>query len=377
MIVVGSLLRIVGKIASYMLFAVTIFSAYGGRFDPDYFTFPAVAVLLLPYLAIATFVVSAAWIVARRFITGALGVFSLVAAWAPVSNVVPVQFSAKPDPGKVSFTVLTYNIIHGWDQQQKLPDPMGQKGNPAFDYVINSGADIVCLQEVVKFEDWEIPNLTKEMKDTLYKVYPYRAGMSYSDTKVLSKYPLDFIPARVYISDKRFDDRRYTFYKVNVKGNELMLINMHMGSVGLSEDERNVVTEMKSVQGAKSSISEMKGTIREKLRRSFRRRKIDASILRETLSNFRGPLVICGDFNDVPESYAYRLLKGEDLHDAYAETGFGPLVTYNQHMFWFHLDQIFYRGPLKALSVKKGKIKASDHYPLLATFEFTGESTGE
>ena len=40
-------------------------------------------------------------------------------------------------------------------------------------------------------------------------------------------------------------------------------------------------------------------------------------------------------------------------------------------MFYFHIDQILYKGDLKALSVRKGKIKTSDHYPLLSEFEFT------
>lgn len=46
------------------------------------------------------------------------------------------------------------------------------------------------------------------------------------------------------------------------------------------------------------------------------------------------------------------------------------MITYNAHYFWFHLDQIFYRGGLRALSVKKIKTKVSDHYPLMAEFEF-------
>ena len=40
-------------------------------------------------------------------------------------------------------------------------------------------------------------------------------------------------------------------------------------------------------------------------------------------------------------------------------------------MFYFHIDQMLYRGPLKALSLKVGKINTSDHYPLIGVFEFT------
>lgn len=371
MIVVSPILRTVAKVGSWILFLCTLIAAYSGRFNPDYFTFPAIAVLALPYLAIATFVVAAIWLVMRRFITAALGAVVLIAAWGPVSTAVPVGFSSKPSEGATTFSVLSYNIIHGWDLQQNPDNPKEQTGNPAFDYVLHSGADIVCLQEVMKLQDSEIPNFTEAFRDSLYKVYPYQAGPGFSDTKVLSKYPLEFIPADRYISDSRFDRRRYTFYKVNIHGHELTLVNMHMMSANLSEEERNVVSEIKSVQGAKESLSEMKGSIREKYRDGCRRRKIDAEVLREALMKIEGPLLICGDFNDVPESYAYRLLRGEDLHDAYVETGFGPMITYNRHCFWFHLDQMFYRGGLKALSVRRGSIKASDHYPIIGEFEFT------
>lgn len=100
-------------------------------------------------------------------------------------------------------------------------------------------------------------------------------------------------------------------------------------------------------------------------------RRKHTECLREAIDRVKGPLVMCGDFNDVPESFAYRLLRGTDLRDAYVDTSFGPMVTYNRHAFWFHLDQIFYRGDIKPLWVKKGHIRSSDHYPLLAEFEFT------
>ena len=51
---VTPIVRNVLRVLSFLLFAVTAFSAYGGRFDPDFFTFPGVMVLCLPYLAITT-----------------------------------------------------------------------------------------------------------------------------------------------------------------------------------------------------------------------------------------------------------------------------------------------------------------------------------
>ena len=61
---------------------------------------------------------------------------------------------------------------------------------------------------------------------------------------------------------------------------------------------------------------------------------------------------------------------GKDFEDAYAQTGFGPMITYNKHLFWFHIDQILYRGAIRPLG-EKARLKSSDHYPPpTAEFEF-------
>jgi len=52
--VIKPLLRTALLIVSIIVYALTILSAYGGRFDPDFFTFPSLLTLALPWLAIAT-----------------------------------------------------------------------------------------------------------------------------------------------------------------------------------------------------------------------------------------------------------------------------------------------------------------------------------
>lgn len=366
--VVKPIVRIVLQILSLILFALTILAAYGGRVDPDIFTLPAILTLILPALAILTVVASIMWFTSGHIFMGALGVVALLCSWSPISTVSPFGSSEKATPGAQTFTVMSWNIKHAQDQELKDPkDPTA--GNRTIDYILHSGADIVCVQELDAVNAKEIHNLTPALKDSLKQVYPYWGSNPVDDQKVFSKYPLKHIPSERYLHDW-YDGRRYSFYDVKIGDRHLTLINMHMTSFALDSTQQRVITEMKSVGGAKKSIKEMKGGIYQKLKHAFKVRKKDTEVLLEGLKEIDGPLVICGDMNDVPESYVYRMLRGADLKDAYVETGFGPLVTFNQHMFWFHLDQVFYRGPLKALSVKKGKIKSSDHYPLTAEFEF-------
>lgn len=359
--------RLAFKIASYCLYLLTLLAAFGGHINPAWFTFPAIFVTAMPYFVIATVVVVVLWFVCGRWITAGIGVLTLFLAWSPITTAVPLNFSKKATPGALTFKVLTYNILHGDDQQKGNKVP----GNRSFEYVMGSGADIVCLQELCNFNDpKEIHNLS-EFKDSLKKIYPYWAGSTINDQKVLSKYPVRMINHEAFFGN--CDRARFSAYKVTIKGRELTLINMHLNSYALTEKERNIVKDFAKGQ-TKDALNEFKNGIMSKFRFNLMYRSDMVNILRMAIDNVNGPLIICGDFNDVPESYCYRLLRGEDLRDAYVETSFGPLVTYNRHAFWFHLDQILYRGPLKALSVKKGRLRSSDHYPLIAEFEFTNNT---
>lgn len=357
------ILRLAAKIVSVVIFILTIAAAFGGRVNPEFFALPSVLVLVLPYLGVLTIIITVAWLLSGRFIIGGLGVAVIFLCGSALMTTVPVHFSKKPTEGATTFKLLTFNFIHGEDLQK--PDA---PGNRAINFLIGCGADIICLQELHQFHETEVHNLTKSLKDSLFAVYPYQAGDMYSDLKVLSKYPVKMVKKEGYVRD---GFPKVDFFDLNVKGHRLTVANMHMNSYSLTEHERAVVTDIKSVKSAKESISEFKGTIRQKLSDSFRERVGHVRKLLSTLEGVKGPVIVCGDFNDVPESYSYRLLRDAGFNDAYVETGFGPMYTYNKHLFLFHLDQIFYKGGLQALSVKKEKIKTSDHYPLMAEFEFS------
>ncbi|MDE6408750.1 MAG: endonuclease/exonuclease/phosphatase family protein [Muribaculaceae bacterium] len=364
--VVKPIVRTACRIASFVLYALTLLAAFGGHINPAFITFPVFFVTAMPYFVIATSIVILIWLLCGRWITAGIGIFTLFVAWSPITTAIPLNFAKKASPDAVTFKVLTYNILHGDDQEKGNEAP----GNRSFEYVINSGADIVCLQEVIDLNDPnEIHNL-HEFQDSLRKVYPYQAGNAYNDKKVLSKYPVRMIHHDAFFGPG--DNYWFSAYKVTIKGRELTLINIHLNSMSLSDKERDLFKTIAKGNG-KEAMSELKGSIMNKFHNRTVYRADRTAALRRAIDKVNSPLIICGDFNDVPESYCYRLLRGDDLRDAYVETSFGPLVTYNRHAFWFHLDQIFYRGPLQALSVKKGHIRSSDHYPLLAEFEFTNK----
>lgn len=358
--------RLAAKIISFILFLLTIAAGYSGYVNPDYFVFPSAMVLAFPYLAIATFIIAVVWLLSGRIITGAAGIASLFLVGGPLLQAVPLSFPKSPSEGADTFSLLTYNILHGNDYRKpQLP------GSRSINYVIKSDADIVCLQELMLFDKSEIKNYNQELDDSLKKAYPYIAGNDWSDLKVLSKYPVKKLDVEIPGEEPEGNHRyRFEFFKVNIKGRPLNIVNMHMNSYNLTKEERAVVTDIRGVNSAKASLKEMKGSIWEKMKHSFPTRKANVTLLLAAASSLSTPIIVCGDFNDVAASYAYRMMLKEGYKDAFAETHFLPTYTYNAHLFLLRLDQIFYKGDIKALSVKRGSINSSDHYPLLATFEF-------
>lgn len=374
------------RILSFLLFAVTLASAYGGRVSPDLMVLPGVAVMILPYLAIASILVTVLWLLAGRWITAGVGILTLIAAWSPISNAMPLHFSKSAQDESRTFTVLTWNCLHTWEQKLMTSWTDAQnalpyiKENKAIEYILDTDADIVCLQELSRWDSSEIPAFSEELDRRMRQKYPYMSYEKLKDTRVFSKYPIrnipnsDFYNSTIGRSDLGWLGRanNTTFHEVTVKGKKIMLVNTHLYSPMLTQKERAVMTDIKSVDSAKHSVKEMQSTILGKMKQWMQHHRDQLNLMCEGLDKYRDmPMIVCGDFNDVPESYCWRIMTGNGFRDAYADTGFGPLITYNKHLMLFHIDQVFYRGPLKALSVKKGKIKTSDHYPLITKFELT------
>lgn len=352
------------RIVSVVIYLLTILSAFGGKINPDYLTLPSLMTLALPYFTILTIILILFWGFLKKIIFCAFGVLTIFLSLSPISVAFPLSWSRSANYEGQIFKIISWNVIHTRDIRK--PD---NPGNRAVDFMINSGADIICLAELVSLDSNDMPNFSPTLRDSLFNVYPYQAGLTSTDIKILSKYPVERLEK---ISYNNLGHARFDFFKINFPADELIVSMVHLYSYGLSKEERQVVTEINSVKTAKISMEEFKGSIRQKLRSAFRHRAEDAEELRRCIDEIPKeiPLIVCGDFNDVPASWTYNIIRGDDLRDAYSETNFGPAITYNLHAFYFHIDQMLYRGSLESLDVTVDKINTSDHYPIIGEFQF-------
>ena len=236
--------------------------------------------------------------------------------------------------------------------------------NPIIQYIANSGADIVCLQEyaVGKTKD----ALTPRKLAAALPMYPYRAvipvgasGQLTYGIALYSKYP---------IKKTRRINYKSTFngsalHELQVNGKKLVLINNHLESFKLtSEDRSRYASFIKHM--STETFDGLKSSVEQKLGPAFRLRAQQADIIAREIEQAKADyLIVCGDFNDTPISYAHRRLS-EGLTDAYAASGFGPGVSYNENFFWFRIDNILCSKNMTPFNCTVDKVRYSDHYPV-------------
>ena len=143
----------------------------------------------------------------------------------------------------------------------------------------------------------------------------------------------------------------------------MTLVNNHLESFKLTtEDKSHYSAFLKNI--SPENFDEVKASIPQKLGNAFRLRASQAEVIAEEIKKVDTEyIIVCGDFNDTPISYAHRIIKG-DLIDSHAESGRGPGITYNENYFWFRIDNIFHSANMKSINCTVDKVRYSDHYPL-------------
>ncbi len=82
------------------------------------------------------------------------------------------------------------------------------------------------------------------------------------------------------------------------------------------------------------------------------------------------PVILAGDFNSVPNSYEYYQIAGK-LTDAFVAVGRGLGTTFHDYKFPIRIDYIFVSPEVVPIHYRVDRsIKLSDHYPVIAEFQF-------
>jgi endonuclease/exonuclease/phosphatase family metal-dependent hydrolase len=258
-----------------------------------------------------------------------------------------------------------------------IKDPAIRDG--ILNYIKEQGADVLCLQEFFDSYDPAFHQNLKEVSEQLgYPNYYYSRDydrykwskergyepIGYWGTIIFSRLPVTDSGKINYLPDG--PSHESLIYLDVLNGTDtLRVMSTHLQSVKFGNKD---YAELEKIKGPNSTaISASKG-IFSKIRRAYVNRSDQARLIKAEIAKSPYPVIITGDFNDVPNSYTYFTIKG-NLQDAFLKKGFGLGRTYSAISPTLCIDYILASKQLKVRQFKKENKRLSDHYPLVADFE--------
>ena len=228
-------------------------------------------------------------------------------------------------------------------------------------------ADILCLQEFFEFEssNYYEPNIpaVKAMGYQYYYFVPhyfryknaYRMGVA-----IFSKYPIIDTATVTYRTNSAADNLVYA--DIDVNGTKIRLITTHLQSVRFSPVDYEGINKIKNTEDRSLEASR---TILSKIVKAYRFRSGQAEQVREEIDKSPLPVIVSGDFNDVPNSYTYFTIRG-DLKDAFISRGTGIGKTLKMLGPTLRIDYILTDKSFSVKRFEKFNVPYSDHYPIMA-----------
>lgn len=357
--------RILLLVGTLLVSGAYLLGAYSGYIPPVRWIIPAFLGLFFPALLVAQIGVTIFWLLAwdkrRLLLVAAVWLISLpqLLVYFPISR-------AEKSLGteEESLHILSYNVCAFGFKPHTKTSP-----NATLQYIKSSGADIVCIQEAMLNQNPWAGVVSKTLRSYLDEDYPYinviRVNRGGSTLALLSKFPIKEakeIPLPSWVNGA-------VAYKVDIRGKETLVINVHLESFRLrrvdGEDYLRLAKDGDAIR--------LKDALRAKLSPTFRSHNIQANIIHDLIQSYgSGRVIVCGDFNDTPLSYA-RYKIGEGLEDAFVSKGNGLGISFHTRPFFVRIDHILFGPAFRALRCEVDKTASeSDHYPIEAVLTTSG-----
>ncbi|MFN5318138.1 MAG: endonuclease/exonuclease/phosphatase family protein [Bacteroidia bacterium] len=356
-----NMLAVIGLLLSFLALYIS----------PETFWILAFAGLGFPFLFIANVLFVLYWIIIRwknalfSGIPVLIGISQLGSTYQfekPMSR----ESATMQKLSDSTLHIMSYNVrlfdLYNWTENKLTR-------NKIIDLIRKEQADILCFQEFY-YDDTKSFNTL----DTLLQVQPARfkhiehtatvKDVHHWGIATLSAFP---IVNKGIIPFRDSTDNISIFTDVAIKNDTIRIYNLHLESIRFRKKDYEALKiltgneDQTNLDGPQLIISRM--------RRAFIRRARQTDAIRTHIKSCPYPFIVCGDFNDTPNSYSYHQI-AQDLGDAYREAGSGLGTTYIGMIPFLRIDYILYtKEKFDALNFKLIKKKLSDHYPLTATFK--------
>lgn len=339
-------------------------------FNPKQWWFMSLFTLMLPYLLLVLVLFVFFWLFVKPgwiFIS----LIVIFASFQAVKNIYPLHFASDFRIHKngdniriMSWNVEFFNILHYKDHPEKKQE--------IIDLINKYDPDIACFQEMVAGENKKALNYFPDIKNDLRfsdYFYSYRVRNDFDKYHhygiiIFSKFPI--IRKQTLVNNPDSYNSTFQFVDLLAGTDTLRIFNIHLQSLKFSRDNLNYL-DNGTVPSA-GNISESKNII-EKIKLGVLKRASQADFIKDEMNHSPYPVIVCGDFNDVPVSYAYETI-GEGLQNAFVAKGSGISRTFSSISPTLRIDNIFADKKFEITQFTRIRKSYSDHFPIIADVKY-------
>jgi endonuclease/exonuclease/phosphatase family metal-dependent hydrolase len=257
--------------------------------------------------------------------------------------------------------VLSYNV-RVFNNYEHLRDENYISSKKMVTWSVENDAGVKCFQEYYNLKESDIFNVETRLKEAGWennycKVLVRDKASAQFGMAIFSKYPIVY---KGEIKNQQDQYQNGIFADIIYNDDTIRIYNIHLKSMSI--DENNVVDTDRLRRSYKETGY--------RLRNGFMSRAREIEALVEHMDHCPYPMILCGDFNELPYSYPYFTLR-KHLNNAFEKAGNGFGFSYNGKLFFLRIDNQFYSKNLNAHDFFTHRnIDYSDHFPLTAVYTF-------
>ena len=335
------IIDIIAFLITLIIFILAVGGSISGYVRPHHFKWLAIANNLLPITIISSIVLMLFWLI-RRSWGFLLPLFSIIINTYTLLSI--FQFRGEKEiiayNNQDIIKVINYNIhefrhLSGYEGAANIAE-----------FIKEEAPDILSLQEYKNATHLN-SNEMKGFFDHIphkYIVYPddNHLGLAImSKYKIIRKGKIDFEDSA----------NRVIWADLSTDRGLIRVINFHLQTTSFALQRERDEDLFKSISQIKHN-NEMRAIQAEEVK-----------LLADTTAH---PIIICGDMNDTPSSYAYTKIKVEKVADGFREAGSKMGGTYRGMFGLFRIDYIFHSTEFKSVRYTTPDKEWSDHKPVIS-----------
>lgn len=336
--------------------ALTLLIIFVGRFfEPETLWYFSLAGLVAPIVYMVAIALMLYWIIRWKWKMFLFTTAFVVLGFPFVSLYCKINIGkeyGEPRYERGNIKILSYNVRYMYDDEG-----LKNSTDSILAFINEVRPDIICLQE--------LPTQGAQYDKVMSSLSKYHHSKIYPEADdgvvCFSKY-------RIIRSDSIVgfcDTGKGIWADLKINDDTVRLYNMHLQTTSIKPEERDYINNKRFLESADSGRVQKFANMAERLFENSCKRAHQANTLRHDMAHCRYPMIVCGDFNDIPMSYAYRTIAGK-LTDTFSEQGNGYVHTFRGFFGLLRIDYILVSKQFQTLSYEVVPTDLSDHLPVIS-----------